>query len=193
VTANDAPHLAACLAVRLLQYKIEYHAQLPHPQKIKEKLFPFHPVHHSKMRLPDPFITLQLPLLHLTTITALAIGPSHQVLRLGLTLPLFVLLVSQSLYREWGGTWGHHYAIECMVMTCVWVYFDWNILGSPDREGWRKVHNDEDGEKKKAGNGKVPEGFWARFWWGVRLGMGSRYVGWSCEVKNVPREGGSRW
>jgi hypothetical protein len=136
------------------------------------------------MRLPDPIIALQLPLLHLTTITALAVPPSHNLLRLGLTLPFFTLLVSQSLYREWSGTWGHHYALECMVLTCVCMYFDWVVLGIPDREGWRRVG---DGEKD------VPRGFWKRYWWGVRLGMGSRYVGWSCEVKNVPREGGSKW
>jgi hypothetical protein len=179
--------------MRLLQYKVDNHTQLAHFQKNKRNSLLFIQRFIQKMRLPDPFITFQLPLLHLTTITALAIGPSHQVLRLGLTLPLFALLVSQSLYREWGGTWGHHYAIECMVMTCVCMYFDWNMLGSPDREGWRKVYADEDGEKKKVGDEEVPEGFWKRFWWGVRLGMGSRYVGWSCEVKNVPREGGSRW
>jgi hypothetical protein len=138
------------------------------------------------MRLPDPFIQFQLPLLHLTTITALAIGPSHQLLRFGLTLPIFTLLVAQSYYREWTGTWGLHYATECMVWSCVWIYFDWNILGSPDVQKWHKVG---DKNVKK-------EGFWSRFWWGIRLGMGTRYVGWSCEVKNVPKEVGEgygRW
>jgi hypothetical protein len=85
-----------------------------------------------------------------------------------------------------------HYAVECMVFTCVFTYVDWNILGSPDKEKWGKVRYKVGKEEKE----RASHGFWERAWWGVRLGVGSRYVGWSCEVKNVPKEVGaeySRW
>jgi hypothetical protein len=141
------------------------------------------------LALPKLFIDLQLPLLHLNTILALAIGPQNQVLRFGLTFPIFVLLVAQSLYREWSGTWGLYYGVECMMLTCVFVYIDWNILGSPDKENWTKIQYDRENDKSKG----VPQGFWERAWWGVRLGTGSRYVGWSCEVKHVPKEVGAEY
>jgi hypothetical protein len=137
------------------------------------------------LALPPAIIDLQLPLLHLNTILALAIGPHNQILRFGITFPIFIVLVAQSTYREWSGTWGMHYAVECMVLTCVFTYVDWNILGSPDKEAWGKTRY---GVGKENAKERVPRGFWKRAWWGVRLGVGSRYVGWSCEVKNVAKE-----
>jgi hypothetical protein len=133
------------------------------------------------LQLHTPLIDLQIPLLYTTNIFALAISPSNRLLQLS-TLPIFVLLVSQSLYREWSGTWGIHYAVECMVLSVVWQYIDWILLQSPDREEWGKIHH-ENGEKEK-----VPQRFWQRVWWGVRLASGNRYVGWSQEVKNVNKE-----
>lgn len=137
------------------------------------------------LQLPKPFIYLQIPLLYATDIFALALGPANRALQLGLTLPVFALLVIQSLYREWSGTWGIHYAIECMVLSVVWQYVDWVLLKSPDKEGWRKI---EYGKKEENKVEKVPEEFWQRVWWGVRLATGNRYVGWSQEVKNVRKE-----
>tara|TARA_R110002003_G_scaffold9_30_gene635 strand:- start:3801 stop:4286 length:486 start_codon:yes stop_codon:yes gene_type:complete len=142
------------------------------------------------LELPSPIITLQIPLLYINNILALAIGPNHQFLRLGITLPILVLLASHSRYHDWSGEWGIHYALECLMLCCIWVYFDWNILGSPDREKWHKLDfaaQEKDGISKE---NEVPDGFWQRAWWGVRLATGVRYVGWSCQVKNVPVEVG---
>jgi hypothetical protein len=148
----------------------------------------------SPPELPPIFLTLQPLLLHATNILALAIGPQNRVLQLSTTLPALVLLVAQSWYREWNGQWGMQYGIECMVFCMAWGYVDWIVLGSPDREGWCKIRYGS-GEKRKE-EGKVPQGFWKRAYWGLRLAMGVRYVGWSCEVKNVPVEvdaGYPRW
>jgi hypothetical protein len=135
------------------------------------------------MSLPQSFIALQIPLLYLTNILALAIGPTHQTLRIGLTLPFLLYLASQSLHREWTGEWGIHYALNCVVATALFTYVDWNLLSRPDVEGWRKIGEKED----------VPTGFAERAWWGVRLSMGNRYVGWTSQVKNVPVEEGAEW
>jgi hypothetical protein len=146
------------------------------------------------LALPQSIILLQIPLLYLTNILTLAIGPKNQDLRIGITLPIFGLLVIQSLYREWTGEWGHHYGLNCMVMTLVFMYVDWNLLSRPDEEKWRKISYETgsgDGKTKRMNekaDTMVPTGFWERAWWGVRLAMGNRYVGWSCQVKNVPVE-----
>ncbi|KAF2029030.1 hypothetical protein EK21DRAFT_101397 [Setomelanomma holmii] len=126
------------------------------------------------LELPQSIIACQIPLLYLNNFLALSVGPTNQVLRLGITLPILVLLVSQSLYRQWSGGWGIHYALECLVRCCVWVYVDWNILGSPDKEKWHKVH--PNGEEKKGLDNKEASSC------GVRLGTGNRYVGWSCQT-----------
>jgi hypothetical protein len=136
------------------------------------------------LQLPKLFIDLQVPLLYLTNILGLALGPKHQVLRIGLTLPAYGLLVTQSLYREWNGTWGMQYANECLVLSLVFMYVDWNLLGSPDKERWHKVVDPSESDV-------VPQGFWERVWWAVRLSTGNRFVGWSHEVKNVPKEVGA--
>jgi hypothetical protein len=39
----------------------------------------------------------------------------------------------------------------------------------------------------------APEGFGERLWWAVRLATTNRYVGWSCEAKNVPLEVGPEY
>lgn len=81
-----------------------------------------------------------------------------------------------------------------MVWSLAWTFVDWNVLGNPDRQKWRKI--------RYLGGGKeevervVGEGFWERGWWAVRLSMGNRFVGWTSEVKNVGKEVGagySRW
>ena len=143
------------------------------------------------LELPKFFIDLQIPLLYINNLVALAIGPRNHFLRIALTLPLLVLLLTQSLYRQWTGEWGIHYAINCLMLSTVFVYVDWILLDGPDKERWHKIRYDvkekgRDEEKKK--EGEVPEGFLNRLWWGVRLATGNRYVGWSNQVKNVPVE-----
>jgi hypothetical protein len=133
------------------------------------------------LALPKIFIECQIPLLYLNNIVGLALGPKNQLLRIGLTLPVCGLLAAQSLYRQSNGAWGMYYGAECMVLSVVWVYVDWNLLGSPDKEKWHKIRD-------KSEDDRVPQGFWERAWWGVRLATGNRYVGWSNEVKNVPKE-----
>jgi hypothetical protein len=137
----------------------------------------------SLLALPQPLIALQIPLLYITNILGLAIGPTNHVLRIGFTLPILVVLVSQSVYRQWDGEWGIHYAMNCMVLTAIFTYVDWNLLSRPDSERWRKIqYRNEELESE------VPTGFWKRAWWAARLCTGNRYVGWTCQVKNVPVE-----
>jgi hypothetical protein len=137
----------------------------------------------SSLVLPQSLIALQIPLLYLNNILGLAIGPTNQILRIGLTLPILIFLASQSLYREWSGEWGMHYALNCMVLTAIFTYVDWNLLSRPDTERWRKIQYK--GEKPMS---EVPIGFWERAWWAARLCTGNRYVGWTSQVKNVPVE-----
>lgn len=153
----------------------------------------------SYLELPAIFVDLQLPLLCLNNIVALAIGPRHQLLRVSISLPVLVLLTSQSLFRKWNGTWGIHYGINCMVLMVLFEYVDWILLSSPDKEKWHKIQYNKPGAtgtQKEPGKANglakrkeedvVPVGFLSRFWWGVRLATTKRYVGWSCQVKNVP-------
>jgi hypothetical protein len=165
------------------------------------------------LELPPQIITLQVPLLYLNNILALAIGPKHQTLRLAISLPILILLVTQSLYRQWDAGWGNHYAINCLVWSVVFMYVDWILLSSPDKEGWRKIQYsvpqgashpsarafddvvagkitaDEVVERKmwyKDTAGGAGETFWTRYWWGARLATTNRYTGWSQQVKNMP-------
>ncbi|KAI8934919.1 hypothetical protein NX059_008588 [Plenodomus lindquistii] len=152
-------------------------------------------------------VTWQPLLLYLLNIVALAIHPRYQIFRVALSLPILIILVLQSLSRDFGENFGFHYALNCAVGMLVCVYMDWVVLGRPDKEGWQRVadagvgketqHGKTNGEIKEHGkaNGQVgrsreafvPQDFWKRVWWGVRLTFAStRYVGWSCQVKNVP-------
>lgn len=159
----------------------------------------------ASLYLPtSPFlVNLQVPLLYVNNIVALAIGPQHQAFRLAYSLPVLVLLLSQSLSRDWDVNWGLLYAINLTSLLLALVYVDWILLSSPDKEKWRRVRYNEvvvaTPQGKENGNGKlgngnaqsnenvVPQGFWSRARWGVRLAFAStRYPGWSCRVKNVP-------
>jgi hypothetical protein len=159
------------------------------------------------LQLPPIFTTLQIPLIYLNNIVALAIGPKHQILRVGISLPILVVLIAQSLYREWHGTWGDHYAINCLVLCAAFVYVDWVLLCTPDKERWRKIRytRRKDNEKEKVNgrvNGKAngvasqrveeadeyPVTFWGRMWWATRLATTTRYVGWTSQAKNVRME-----
>lgn len=91
------------------------------------------------LQLPPIFDTLQLPLLFLTNILALAIGPRHRILQLGFSVPVLAILAAQSLYRDYSGAWGTPYALNCGVMSVLATYFDCVVLRSPDREGWTKL------------------------------------------------------
>ncbi|KAH7398778.1 membrane bound O-acyl transferase family-domain-containing protein [Phaeosphaeria sp. MPI-PUGE-AT-0046c] len=142
------------------------------------------------LELPQSLIAFQVPLLYLVNIFALALGPKHNVLRYGLTLPLFVLLVAQSLYRDWDGVFGMHYALGCMVLSVAFTYVEWNLLRIPDKEKWRKIRYVQGKEEVED---VVGDGFWERAWWGVRLAMGNRYVGWTQESKNVVKEVGPEY
>ncbi|KAF9698500.1 hypothetical protein EKO04_003829 [Ascochyta lentis] len=157
------------------------------------------------LHLPPAFTTLQLPLLLLTNILALTIGPRHRLLQLAFTLPALLLLAAQSLYRDYTGAWGIHYGMNCGVASMLATYVDWVVLRSPDREGWVKLRGRfgggggesnvdvKGGGKEKRG---APRTFRERLWWAVRLGFTNRYTGWSSEVKHVPVEVGDgcpRW
>lgn len=102
--------------------------------------------------------------------------------------------------------------MNCVVLSVVFTYVDWILLSSPDKEAWYKiryygddkkagtvrdkadskaVENDgamKKGRKKEDVVGVPAAGFLSRLWWGVRLATTNRYVGWSCQVKNVPVE-----
>lgn len=144
----------------------------------------------SLLQLPPIFSTLQLPLLYANTILAHAIGPNHRALQVGITFPVLVVLVAQSLYRTLDAAYGMRYSVEMMVTARCLEYADQVVLGSAWRERWRKVRyvkiNDgQDGEVKEVLE-DMPRTFWSRAYWGLRIAMGNRYVGWSQQVKNVP-------
>lgn len=145
----------------------------------------------DSLALPPVFRDLQIPLIYVNNIIALAIGPKHRVVQLGVTLPVLLLLVSQSLYKPVEGEWGRRYAFESAILSLVAIYVDWILLASPDKERWRKTQYDK-GDKvandQSKGEKEVPQTFWGRAWWGVRLATTNRYVGWSCQVKNVRME-----
>jgi hypothetical protein len=167
---------------------------------------------NMSLRLPPIFTTLQIPLLYTNNILGLALGPQHHFLRVSITLPVLILLASQGLYREEDSAYGMRYSVECLVLSLSFTYLDWVVLGSPDREEWRKLSYRKDvgkggGKERGVEDRKVvvredlnyedaPRTFWERVRWGVRLAAGVRYVGWSQQVKNVPVEVGpeySRW
>ncbi|KAF1929477.1 uncharacterized protein M421DRAFT_420004 [Didymella exigua CBS 183.55] len=164
------------------------------------------------LHLPPLFTTLQAPLIILTNILTLAIGPRNRLLQFAFSVPVLFLLAAQSLYRDWDRGWGLHYGLSCFVVTNLAVWADWALLASPDREGWAKLEQrsgaaQKEKEKESRGEGEgafpkddggvveskrgvqgggVPTSFCARLWWAIRLSATTRYIGWSCEVKNVP-------
>jgi hypothetical protein len=139
--------------------------------------------------LPPIFSTLQIPLLYATNVLGLAIGPQHRVLQLGITFPAVILLVALSLYRKVDTTYGLRYTVGVTVVSLCFMYFDWVVLKSPDREKWRKIRyvkrEGKDGGMKEELEGET-QGFGERLWWALRIASGNRYVGWTQQVKNLP-------
>jgi hypothetical protein len=149
------------------------------------------------LQLPHIFVDLQTPLLYSTNIVALAVGPQHRSIQL-LTLPLLLLLVAQSLYREWNGGWGYHYGLSCSVVCLVFTWVDWILLRNPDKQAWGKLKylKQKNGAVEVKKEDSPPQGLLSRAWWGVRLTTTNRYVGWSQQVKGVRMEVGAdypRW
>jgi hypothetical protein len=138
--------------------------------------------------LPSIFHVLQLPLLQVNNIVALALGPERQALRVAVTLPILIILITQSFYLEWNLEWSIQYAYNCFTLSVAFLYVDCILLKSPDRERWRKLHYTQKEAGGKETSEEVPKGFWNRAWWGVRLSTTNRYVGWTCQVKNVPEQ-----
>lgn len=123
---------------------------------------------------------------------------------------MLALLVAQGLQREWDRGWGLEYGLNCFAVSAGMVWVEWVLLARPDGEGWRRVRRvsgeKETGEKgEKCNDGRVarngfagpsahvegvPQSFLGRLWWAARLTVTNRYVGWSCESKNVPVEVG---
>lgn len=118
------------------------------------------PSHHAVPPTPAYFRHAATPLLFLTNILALAIGPQHRILQHGFSLPVLTVLAAQSLYREYSGAWGIHYAVNCGVMSGLATYVDCVVLKSADREAWTKLGS-RVGLKKGAGGleGDGPDGF----------------------------------
>lgn len=136
------------------------------------------------MELPLAIRRLQIPLLLLNNIVALGFKPGS--LRIIITLPITLLLISQTLYDKETVYYSDKYSGACGALTLVSLYVDWILLASPDREKWHKINY-----RKKAVDGQdedksVPESFVARVWWGLKLAPYLRYTGWSQQVKNVP-------
>ncbi|CBX98949.1 hypothetical protein LEMA_P081880.1 [Plenodomus lingam JN3] len=141
-------------------------------------------------KLPSIFIEAQLPLIYANIILAFALGPQAHTFRVCLTLPILLFLVCQSLYREQNGPWEDLLSNNSLVMFTVFVYIDWILLQSPDREQWHKLNNakTESNGPTKAKESGPPHGFFQRIWFGCRIATAWRYIGWSCQVKNVPME-----
>jgi hypothetical protein len=166
------------------------------------------------LQLPPIFTILQPPLILATNVFTLAIGPKHRVLQFAFSVPVLFFLIAQSLYREWDQGWGLHYGLNCFLVTSLVTWVDWVLLNSPYKERWVKLEQRKGSAQKKEKAGLqdrdadgfpkhdgavvtskrelqnkahgVPETFRGRLWWATRLATTNRYVGWSCEVKNVP-------
>jgi hypothetical protein len=142
------------------------------------------------LQLPKLFINLQIPLIILNNILALAIGPQYRSVQLLLSFPVLVLLVAQSLYREWDGGWGPLFGLNGAVLSAAFVWVDWIALGSPDTQAWGKIKyiKQKDGVVVEKKESSPPRGFLSRLWWAIRLATTIRYIGWSCQVKGVRME-----
>lgn len=167
------------------------------------------------LQLPLVFITLQPVLILATNILTLAVGPNHRFLQFAFSVPVLFILAAQSLYRDWDRGWGLHYGLNCFVVTSLVTWVDWILLNNPDKEDWVKLEQrkgaealgkekvesteshafpkDDGGVIKSKSSSKqisekqsAPASFLKRLWWAARLATTNRYVGWSCEVKNVP-------
>ncbi len=91
------------------------------------------------LQLPVILPTFQVPLILLTNVITLAIGPQRRVLQFAFSVPVLFVLFAQSLYREWERGWGLHYGLNCFVMSLAMVWVDWMLLNSPGREDWMKL------------------------------------------------------
>lgn len=158
------------------------------------------------LELPRIFATLQIPLICANNILALAIPPEYHLLRVGFSLPILVLLIAQSWYKQREGTFGDQYALNCFVLSLAFVWLDWIGISTPDREKWRRIQYNR-GIAKQTTNGNVngkangmikkehttdlesyPTSFLSRLWWATRLAGTVRYVGWTSQAKNTPVE-----
>jgi hypothetical protein len=88
----------------------------------------------ASFKLPKPLIEAQLPLIYANLIVALSLGPQYQFIRVCITLPILILLVCQSLYKEQDGLWGESLSNNSVVMFTVFIYIDWILMKSPDYE-----------------------------------------------------------
>ncbi|KAH7116819.1 membrane bound O-acyl transferase family-domain-containing protein [Dendryphion nanum] len=155
------------------------------------------------MELPPSIRMLQLPLLYCTNILALSFKPSF--LRTAISLPIYILLVLQSLYQKDHVYYGIQYPMAALSLSLTFHYIDWILLANPDKERWHRIpvsNNKRSNERKVIENSigitkirpkneniaTVPTNFSTRLWWAFRLSMTNRYVGWSNQVKNVPVE-----
>lgn len=167
------------------------------------------------LQLPPIFITLQPAFIVATNILTFAIGPNHRVSQFAFSVPVLFLLAAQSLYRDWDRGWGLHYGLNCFIVTSLATWVDWVLLNNPYKERWVKLKqrkgagelkddkldptDDPTFPKDDGGvirsktdlqhdpeNRGMPPSFLERLWWAARLATTNRYVGWSCEVKNLP-------
>jgi hypothetical protein len=45
---------------------------------------------------------------------------------------------------------GNHYAINCLNWSLVFMYVDWVLLKSPDKDEWRKIQYEDHTRARKA-------------------------------------------
>jgi len=140
------------------------------------------------MELPSILQQLQAPLMFTTLILTQGFKPG--IFRISLTLPIMIILWMQSLYRQEFMYYGEEYPMNIMACVVMFYYLDQIILANPDKEKWHKIHyktGREEGEKSMEGD-FVPQTYWKRVWWAIRIATTARYVGWSQQVKNVAIE-----
>ncbi|KAF2190399.1 hypothetical protein K469DRAFT_623462 [Zopfia rhizophila CBS 207.26] len=128
----------------------------------------------------------QIPLLYLSNIVGLGMQPG--LARVIATLPTLVFLVAQSAIRKDSQYFGDEYSMNCLVTAMVFVYVDWILLASPDKERWHKIRYDGKQNTVSRKIDAVPSSFLQRVWWGICLATTNRYMGWSNQIKNVPVE-----
>jgi hypothetical protein len=140
------------------------------------------------MELPSIFQQLQAPLMFTTLIFTQGFKPS--IFRISLTLPVMILLWVQSLYRQEFMYYGEEYPMNVLACVVMFWYLDQIILANPDKEKWHKVQYGKVKEEseKNVKNDDIPQTYWGRVWWAIRIATTMRYVGWSQQVKNVAME-----
>ncbi|KAF2756077.1 hypothetical protein EJ05DRAFT_487879 [Pseudovirgaria hyperparasitica] len=112
-----------------------------------------------------------IPLFYLTLFVAFSFHPG----------------LNRAVHREHLSSYAREYGMNNWLVQLCFIYFDWIILASPDKERWHKIHQAGTVQATKADTDEVPQGFFARFWFALRMQFNTRGIGWSHQPEKAPR------